>query len=358
MTPFLSLYLDALRLLAAVAVLIGHAHGYILPSIPTIIASHADEGVAVFFVISGFVIAYVLNGRESDWRGYAAARFVRMFSVIPIALSITFAADYIGYYLIPAGYDRIWFYSHDYFQSLIRAITFTNEIWAQSSTFGSNHAYWSLGFEVQYYLAFGLLWFLDKRWSAIAILAWMAFSGPLIVMYFPLWGFGVLAYQLIVSRVVTSKRVGIALFVLAGAIYIIMGLKFRDLKIVIPYWEQPDKLLDSFLYYMVTGFAVMLSILAAGTWKAVPKFINRRLSGPIRWLAGGSFSLYLIHEPLLVFAHLVLPMYSQSQATRWVALIVIITICYLAAELGERRKGAYRHAFKLIARRLLPRRLA
>jgi peptidoglycan/LPS O-acetylase OafA/YrhL len=52
--------------------------------------------VDVFFVLSGFVIAFVTTERESDGRSFAIARLARVYSVALPALVVTFVLDAIG----------------------------------------------------------------------------------------------------------------------------------------------------------------------------------------------------------------------------------------------------------------------
>ncbi|WP_431311886.1 acyltransferase family protein [Sphingomonas lacusdianchii] len=76
----LSIYLEVLRFAAAVAVVLSHARGILFPALPWRLAAHGPEAVAVFFVLSGFVIRFVTVDRnETTWRAYAAARVARIY---------------------------------------------------------------------------------------------------------------------------------------------------------------------------------------------------------------------------------------------------------------------------------------
>jgi len=72
-----------------------------------------------------------------------------------------------------------------------------------------------------------------------------------------------------------------------------------------------------------------------------------RLKKPIDFVSGASFSLYLLHMPLLAFLSALI---SSSIVTMGLILVII----YLLAALTERRKAPYVHFF----RRLLQHRLA
>jgi peptidoglycan/LPS O-acetylase OafA/YrhL len=84
MTDSRSFFLDLCRFVAASAVLLHHAFG------PGYLAPHVfidgRKAVIVFFVISGFVIAYVAETSERTWKSYLTARASRIYSVTIPAL--------------------------------------------------------------------------------------------------------------------------------------------------------------------------------------------------------------------------------------------------------------------------------
>ena len=191
----LSVYLDLLRLLAAMAVFFGHARDYTTPWLPSLIASEARDAVAVFFVLSGFVISFVVNEKEHSWRAYLTARAARIYSVAVLALLITLVCDTIGTLYNPNRYFELRFYNSGNWIDLFKNITFLNELWFQHSVFGTNGPYWSLGFEVWYYIFFGLIYFLPVRFKLPAVVLWILVCGPKIALYLPLWLMGVIVYN-------------------------------------------------------------------------------------------------------------------------------------------------------------------
>jgi peptidoglycan/LPS O-acetylase OafA/YrhL len=90
--------LDYLRLVAALAVVGFHylfrgaaADGYVSEGYPEAapFAIYGYLGVNLFFLISGYVIAWSAEGR--DWRDFAVARFVRLYPGFLICMTISFA---------------------------------------------------------------------------------------------------------------------------------------------------------------------------------------------------------------------------------------------------------------------------
>ena len=84
MSPSLSLYLDLTRFAAALVVVLGHSWLVLLPAYP--LHWPGPAAVIVFFVLSGFVIAYVTDGRDRTLADYALNRLSRLWSVALPAL--------------------------------------------------------------------------------------------------------------------------------------------------------------------------------------------------------------------------------------------------------------------------------
>lgn len=61
----------------------------------------------MFFVLSGFVIAFITDTKENQWINYAASRISRVCSVAVPALFLTIALDAVGRYLYPALYGYV-----------------------------------------------------------------------------------------------------------------------------------------------------------------------------------------------------------------------------------------------------------
>src|SRR5436309_9308252 len=105
MTNALSLYLDALRFGAALTVFVSH---YSTGRISGGLFWQFDRGrtaVLVFFVLSGFVIAWVTETRERTLEEYGHSRVARLYSVIIPAFVLTAALDSVGKAIDPRLYE-------------------------------------------------------------------------------------------------------------------------------------------------------------------------------------------------------------------------------------------------------------
>jgi peptidoglycan/LPS O-acetylase OafA/YrhL len=154
--------------------------------------SHA---VTVFFVLSGFVIAYATDRGEDTAVSYGVSRASRIYSVALPALFVTFLLDRIGQDFRPEFYTSAWGYESagQWFSFPICAV-FLNEIWFFHISPGSDLPYWSLGYEVWYYIIFGVFLFSRRKWLMVSAI--LLLVGPKIVSMLPLWLFGVAAYRL------------------------------------------------------------------------------------------------------------------------------------------------------------------
>src|SRR6266436_5909521 len=97
MTRTLSLYLDGLRFAAAFTVFLSHyAVGRISGGVFWPVADYGRTSVLVFFVLSGFVIAWVTETRERSLDDYCLARVARQYSTISATLSTRDSTDRNG----------------------------------------------------------------------------------------------------------------------------------------------------------------------------------------------------------------------------------------------------------------------
>lgn len=99
-----SLYLDFCRFAAALMVFFHHY--FFSPFyFGDIRVSLGRKAVVIFFVISGFVIAYVTDRKEATGREYCVNRAARLYSVVLPALALTLLLDYAVLFLAPSMFD-------------------------------------------------------------------------------------------------------------------------------------------------------------------------------------------------------------------------------------------------------------
>jgi peptidoglycan/LPS O-acetylase OafA/YrhL len=83
MTPGLSLYLDLLRVMAAVQVVVYHLGKIDAAGVGQgLLNAWGHEAVVIFFVLSGFVISHAANTSDRTFARYASSRISRLYSVV------------------------------------------------------------------------------------------------------------------------------------------------------------------------------------------------------------------------------------------------------------------------------------
>jgi peptidoglycan/LPS O-acetylase OafA/YrhL len=343
----LSIYLDAIRLTAALLVFICHVSGLRLTGgLLWQLAPLGPEAVTVFFVLSGFVIGYATDTREHSPRTYAINRAARIYSVALPALVITVILDSLGRMSHPDFYSESWGYTGYQAWEFLTGALFLNEIWFFHVNQGSNLPYWSLGYEVWYYVIYGLAVFAPGRIRVPATLIAVLLAGPRIMALFPLWLLGLGTYRL--CRAIELRRVtGAFLCVGAGIAWIayeVWAHRRGRLIGLAPEWiGRPEFVQD----YLVGGlFAVHL----IGFRFVSPALtgITAPLTAPIRWAAGATFSIYLMHLPVAQFLTTQVPWPPSFWATRLVMILGTLAVVFAIAQFAERRKDSWRQVLTIL----------
>ena len=211
---------------------------------------------------------------------------------------------------------------------------FVNEIWGLRLQPGSNGPYWSLGYEVWYYVMFAVLTFCSGQRRLVLVLAVMAVVGPGILAMWPIWLLGVWAYR----WAPLSRRKGIALFavsLLAWGAYEAMAWRFGRPHLPILFLKRPSLLQDYIVAVCFTGTLIGFRSVSEGME------ISHRWR-PVRWLAGATFSLYLFHGSLVLLFAAVNPWAPTSWSGRAFVLGFTLLSVFALAEVTERRKADWR----------------
>lgn len=350
-----SVHLDALRGFAAFSVLIGHwrdaffldypnlSHHNPLLAAAYLITGLGRQWVIVFFVLSGYlvggsVLRSVASGRWS-WRGYLTARLTRLYVVLLPALVLGGALDWAGMRRpgadpLYAGHSGMQALKFDIHQTLTLPALAGNAFFVQTialpggdghhvPTFGSNGPLWSLSNEFWYYLAFPLLVLMiagsSPLWRraafALTLVFWGWFCGASIVLLGIPWLMGAPIGYL--PPFPASKRWARWLALTAALALLALTLAW-------------GKLAHSDFNDYVIGLAVALLVwimlhCAKGNLPAWYVGLSRRA-------AHSSYTLYLVHMPLLIFlkAAFHLPRAAPSWHVLLLDLAVMAVILFYA----------------------------
>lgn len=181
--------LDGLRFLAAFAVIIGHSQSLIFEKGVRVFSPFANKlanfGVDFFFVLSGFLISYLLL-REIDKTGKINIRYFyyrRFLRIWPVYFAYGLIALAVGKFFID------WFnyapsYSHDYsFKDYLYNVFFLGTFSINFQAFLGFHRpvsslmvghFWSLGIEEQFYLIWAPCMYLFRKNTWILILLFIS----------------------------------------------------------------------------------------------------------------------------------------------------------------------------------------
>lgn len=307
MNKTVSIYLDLLRFLSAVLVVLFHANydRFYAGRVP--FAGAGLDAVMVFFVLSGFVIAHTARHKDRDLGTFALNRLSRLYSVALPALILTVLLDQIGRQIDPVLYDGPWYADSEPVLRFLAALFFLNEIWFESIRPFSNGPYWSLAFEAWYYVLFAVAFYMSGFKRVLALAAVALFIGPKILLLLPVWLLGCLLERL-QNRVRMPETTALCLFygslmvlVLHGSLNGFVYLDTLALKLLGPEAFAALGFCRHFLNGYFVGALVFVNLLAL---VGSPRILDRpmaKIERPARFLAGFTFSLYLLHYPLLQF---------------------------------------------------------
>ena len=355
MTRGFSLWLDAIRALAAFTVLFGHlAHTRFTGGRYYFLREWnvGSDAVVVFFVISGFVIAYAAE-RDKALSTYAWNRFTRIFTVIVPVLVLTLVFDAIGTRITMEAYPQGYYEALPLGEFLFRGLTLTPQWWGLMDPvrLGSNGPLWSLSYELAYYILFGAAFFLRGALRIVMIALVALLAGLPILALMPAWLTGVLVWRRVRNTEAAPLPITVSWVLAIGAPVLMVATKILGFSDTLA--ALTAQALAPADYNMVLGYSdevlwnSLLAILMAlhligmsGLMKQVHWHENARSARAIRWLAGGSFSLYVVHYPTLQLLDAALPE-SLPAYNLWL-LVLTLTVCFTFAALFERPLKFYR----------------
>jgi peptidoglycan/LPS O-acetylase OafA/YrhL len=275
--------------------------------------------------------------------GYAVARAARIYSVVLPCLAIGWLLDAAGPHLGPEIYAATPHFDGPAGPAeLLSSLLFLDHLWFRAAQPGSNLPFWSLCFEAWYYLAFGLLVFAPRPWNWFGAAAAMVLAGPKIALLFPLWLLGAACQRLCAAGGV-SRATGWILLLAPCAVLAVWDPRIRGCYPYDPLDRDMACLLDLHADYIV---GVLVAAQLLGVHAIAPLLWRwlRPLAAPVAWLAGASFTLYLLHYPLIHFLAAASPWPVDHWATRLMVFILTPLLVLLVAQASERRRHAWRRA--------------
>lgn len=326
-----SLFLDVLRLFAAIIVV--HSH-FVTGSMIDIESplEFGREAVVIFFLMSGYVIAYTSEEKHTGWKDYLSARVARITSIAYPALAVGFIIAALGVHFTPAMYSDIYQLNHVW-KYIIAHSAFLGETSLMNEKPPLNDPYWSLSYEVWYYIFFAIAFYAKGLLRWVLAIPTLALMGIKIILLMPVWWAGVYLYKthaqpkqakywvwatLSISLVIFLKTFGVDAY----------------LRALIPdSWELGSA--DRFLWdYVVTILVFCFFYCVRSIDLSV---LNQHASG-IRKYANYTFALYLTHNIVLKVSERIL---EHKVASWWQILVVIsviIAFAHFVMKIGDKIK--------------------
>jgi len=239
------------------------------------ITGFAGDAVMIFFVISGWLVGgSLLNRRDSlnPYKDYVVARVSRLWSVLVPLFIIQAVCHFPGLFDVYGTYGAVTVVGN-----LIGLQT------VYFDTYAGNFPLWSLANETAYYAAFvGLVAAFDARLSkfkriacVVGVLSYGAILTYQIDVYFSVWLIGAMATRL---RLKSSKK-NIVLF--------------ASLFMFLIVFKRYNNMVNDIIFDVASSVPLALLL------NSIPDSKGAKFERLLAHLAGFSFSLYVIHMPLI-----------------------------------------------------------
>jgi peptidoglycan/LPS O-acetylase OafA/YrhL len=306
---------------------------------PLRIVGAGREAVLVFFVLSGYVLTQpLLSGRTFRWRGYYPKRLTRLY--LPVAGAVVLALAWARIApRVPHPEAGWWLDTHPAVTTLGPVV---QDVLLLGSPGTTNGVLWSLKWEVLFSVLLPLFLIVGRRlervpWplsiAALALLCYIPTPAHEWGQYLPMFAIGVVLAMsrddiaLLASRITDGRHAKaawgglVALCLLALDAYWLLYAVFPGAPKVATQGAKPIVLLGAALAVLV-----VVHCPGAGRLFALQ---------PVAWMGSRSYSLYLVHEPIVVSVALLLGGTPSVLATAVLAIplsVVVTEVFYRSVE--------------------------
>lgn len=294
------------------------------------------EAVLLFFVLSGFVLTIPLTAKVPNgigWVAYYARRLVRLYVPVWGALVFAFVLAMVVQRKPETGSTWLQVHPQPTWSTLV------TDAWLLSGTSNLNSPLWSLRWEVWFSLLLPVMFFLLKlvrveRWSFPAVLVMCAVSGAAqttqvksvlpaqylsshLLQYMPVFGIGMVIALKLPDIHRSWSRLSGAFG--RGVIGSVMGLAAVLLTVSPTYAGFGAPVWVRVALDVCCLLGVSIGIILALEAAVFKKFLQTPF---MRWAGSRSFSIYLVHEPIVVAAALLTKSDSALPWLFWAVLAV------------------------------------
>jgi peptidoglycan/LPS O-acetylase OafA/YrhL len=299
---------------------------------PLHLAWAGTEAVFLFFVLSGLVVTLpALRSPGFDWIAFYPRRVIRIYGPVAVALLLGVALML----LVPRFDDRVlghWMNTRPNSAPVGEVLT---DLGLVEGTSGIVSPLWSLQWEILFsaflplFVGIAVVGRRRPRAAAALVAAAVVVGAVLDVkslFYLSLFAIGsllVASWDRVAAagRRLSRRRWVWPVLVAAAALcstatWTMQGLGVTASTAATMRWVE------------VPG--VVLLLLAAAFWRPAVRLLDRRL---FQWLGRISFSLYLVHEPIVTASRFAL---VHLHAPTWVSILVAVPVSFAVAALFAR----------------------
>ena len=278
------------------------------------------EAVLVFFVLSGFVLTLPLRltaERVWTWKSYYARRLTRLY--LPVWASLIFALMLAFAVARNVSAASPWIASH----KPPTVVAVARDFLLLIGTSNLNSPLWSLRWEIWFSLLlpvmfYGLLLIRMQRWWILGVILLAlisafaqfpkvaealpgAFLTVGLLQYLPVFGIGMLLALHLKEIHATANTLRCLRFPrLVWVLLVVAAILFIVSPSLLPGVPKGYDV-SAAVAYLASLVGVVLVIFFASEGRPFIRFLNLR---PVQWLGSRSFSIYLVHEPIVVAAAL------------------------------------------------------
>lgn len=319
------------------------------------LTSFATIFVITFFILSGFFITRSIKKRNYTIPFFYGDRVIRIYIPYIGSLLIGFLAFYFSNQIHPElfiesninrpyNFELISAYNTLNFNSLLSAILFLPE--SNGQFFGMNYPSWSLYHEALFYLAIPFLLLYLKKYvffigaSILFIISffyggnWLTIKA-FVFSYSIYFAMGVLLFEL----TQTKKTRYFIIKNIRKFTNIVLLSSVSTMLMAIPLGLLGFKKHGFFLGMVATALLILLVLYGQNTklFKFFKALLINRLSN---FLGTISFSLYLVHVPVLALYYSIWTKYTQEfvfyDRIYWIAVLLVIPIGYISYLIFEK----------------------
>jgi peptidoglycan/LPS O-acetylase OafA/YrhL len=243
-------------------------------------------------------------------------------------------------------------------------LAFCGQLWNYNISPLSNSPYWSVNYEVAYYIGYAFLFYLRGKNRFFSFVALCLIVGPRILFLAPLWIAGCVIHDLYqkwnaegttasrLNRIILACLIFAAILSLPAVRSELHALSSRGPFLQVKNFLATNHLVAEYMRFKrLSNMNYLFGIVWALVFMKLLQLSRRfnfqpdgRFARAVRFIAEGTYPIYLLHYPLFVLIAAFIPYNHASSWQKIVILVVVLAIGILAGHPGNLLKLRLRSA--------------